>query len=259
MSKPLIVETDDRGVVTLTLDRPRQHNALDAALIAALLAACEDIDKDASVRVVVLTGAGKSFCAGADLKYMQDMVNADAAANREDANRLARMLNTLYGLGRPTIARVNGAAFGGGVGLIACCDYAIAASDVSLALSESRLGLVPATISPYVINAIGPRRAKQYFMNSAKMDAAEAQRIGLVDRSAEPTGLDEAVDELARQLLACGPLAITECKRLVHHLVPIREEAMEYTSELIARIRTSAEGQEGMLAFLEKRKPRWQL
>jgi methylglutaconyl-CoA hydratase len=248
-------------VASLVLDRAPVHNAFDDALIAELTAALESLDADPAVRVVVLTGAGSTFSAGADLNWMRRMAMADEATNRADALGLARLMRTLNFLGKPTIARVNGAAYGGGVGLIACCDLAIGVDAAKFALSEVKLGLVPAVISPYVVAAIGARHARRYFASGEVFDAAEAHRIGLLHQVVPADELDAAVERAVHFLLKGGPIAQREAKRLALAMAGMTEAAMEVTdaenAALIARLRVSPEGQEGIGAFLEKRAARW--
>lgn len=247
------------GVTTVMLDRPEVHNALDEALIAELTGTLELIDQDTATRVVVLTGAGKSFCSGADLSWMLAMARFDADANRADAMRLATLLRTLDGLSKPTVARVNGAAFGGAVGLVACCDIAISVDLAKFSLSEVRLGLAPATIAPYVVGAIGVREARRWMLTAEPFDAATARRIGLVHEVVSVGALDGAVNAQVTALHKGGPNAQTAAKRLVERFDPQRvdDAVARETADLIAELRVSAEGQEGLKAFLEKRKPNW--
>jgi methylglutaconyl-CoA hydratase len=240
------------AVVRLRLDRPGLHNAFDANLIETLTAALVAVGKDKAVRVVVLEGAGPSFSAGADLNWMHSMIAASQEQNRVDALALAQ-------LPHPTIARVQGAAFGGGVGLIACCDIAIGSDDATFGLTESKLGLLPAVISPYVIAAIGARQARRWFATAELFDAAEAQRIGLLHAVVPADGLDAAVKRQVDLLLKAGPLAASHAKLLVRRVdsEPDRDKLDRDNADLIARLRVSPEGQEGLAAFLEKRKPGW--
>ena len=247
---------NDAGVVRVALARPDVRNAFDDVLIAELTATLESLDRDAEVRVVVLTGSGTSFSAGADMGWMRRMAQASAEENRADALRLAKLMRTLDGLSKPTIARVNGAAFGGGVGLVACCDIAVALETASFALSEVKLGLVPAVISPYVIAAIGARQARRWFQTGEVIKAGEAQRIGLVHDLASPHSLESAVQHQCDLLLKTGPAAVKEAKALVRRMAPMAD-ADAANADLIARLRVSSEGQEGLTAFLEKRKPSW--
>lgn len=248
-------------VASLVLDRAQVHNAFDDALIADLTAALEALDADVDVRVVVLTGAGSTFSAGADLNWMQRMAAADEATNRDDALGLARLMRTLNFLGKPTIARVNGAAYGGGVGLVACCDLAIGVAQAKFALSEVKLGLVPAVISPYVVAAIGARHARRYFVSGEVFDAAEAHRIGLLHQLVGSDDLDAAVERAVHFLLKGGPIAQREAKRLALAMAGATPESAAATdadnAALIARLRVSPEGQEGIGAFLGKRAARW--
>jgi len=249
------------GVLTLTLDRPQVHNAFDAALISGLTDTLQALGNDANARVLVLTGAGASFSAGADLNWMQGMMNASAADNERDALQLARLLRTLNYLPLPTIARINGAALGGGLGLVACCDIAVADETARFGLTETRLGLAPAIISPYVFRKIGEAAARRYFLSAERFDSQAALRLGLVHQLATKDTLDERGAQLAGALIRGGPRAVRESKRLVFHAAAHDEDRQleldRHTARLIARMRTSEEGQEGMRAFLDKRPPGW--
>ncbi|WP_306581404.1 enoyl-CoA hydratase-related protein [Dokdonella sp.] len=249
------------GITTLTLNRAQVHNAFDDTLIAELTAALLDCDRDAGVRAVVLTGAGASFSAGADLNWMRGMVDASEQANREDSLRLAALMRTLNFLSKPTIARVNGSAYGGGVGLVACCDIAIGVDGAKFALSEVKLGLVPAVISPYVIAAIGQRQARRLFINGEVFDAVTAARIGLLHECVAPDQLDAAVERSLHFLAKGGPLAQHEAKQLALRTGGMTIESCERcdrdNAALIARLRVSAEGQQGLAAFLDKSAPPW--
>ena len=250
----------DGGVARLILARPEKHNAFDDAVIADFTAALERVATDSAVRVVVIAGEGKSFSAGADLDWMRRMADYGEADNLADARALAVMLRTLNELPKPTIARVQGATFGGGVGLVACCDIAVASKAAIFCLSEARLGLTPSTISPYVVAAMGANEARRYFLTAERFDAAAAERIGLVHLVAAPERLDHAVDDLVAALLQNGPMAIAECKQLIRRVAsgPVDAAMIEDTAQHIARVRASAEGKEGVRAFLEKRPPAWQ-
>ena len=249
----------DGPVARLRMTRPQVHNAFDAELIGELTGALEQVAVDANVRVLVLEGEGASFSAGADLNWMRGMATASEEANRIDSLALARLMRTLDELPKPTIARVQGAAFGGGVGLVACCDIAIAAESAKFGLTESKLGLLPAVISPYVIAAIGPRQARRYFATAEIFEAAEALRIGLLHQVVDADALDAAVQAQVSLLLKAGPVAAASAKQLVRavcaHADGNRHDADN--AALIARLRVSAEGQEGLSAFLDKRKPHW--
>lgn len=248
------------GIAILTMNRPDVHNAFDDALIADMTTALRDLDADASVRMVVLSANGKSFCAGADLNWMRRMAGYTVAENLQDALALSGLMRTLNSLSKPTIARVHGPAYGGGVGLVACCDIAVASHDAAFSLSEVKLGLIPAVISPYVIAAIGERMARRYFLTGERFDAAEAFRIGLVQELVvDDASLDEAINQIVGALLTAGPAATGEAKKLIAAVVNrrVNETLVRDTAKRIARVRVSAEGREGIMAFLEKRKPAW--
>ncbi len=249
----------DGPVARLRLNRPELHNAFDATLIATLTSCLQALAEDASVRVVVLEGAGASFSAGADLHWMRGMAAASESVNREDALALARLMRLLDILPKPTIARVHGAAFGGGVGLIACCDIAIGASVAKFGLTESKLGLLPAVISPYVIAAIGARQARRWFATAEMFDAVEARRIGLLHQVVEADQLDAAVQQQIELLLKAGPVAVAMAKTLVRRIANDGDAGTidAANADLIAKLRVSTEGQEGLSAFLDKRKPAW--
>ena len=255
---PFVLERTG-AIARLRLDRPALHNAFDAGLILALTAALEQLATDADVRVVVLEGSGASFSAGADLNWMRGMASASEAENREDALALARLMRTLDELPKPTIARVHGAAFGGGVGLVACCDIAIGVPTAKFGLTESKLGLLPAVISPYVIAAIGTREARRWFATAEIFDAATALRIGLLHEVVEAEALDAAIERQITLLLKAGPQAAAGAKRLVARIASTtdRDSADSDNADLIARLRVSPEGQEGLSAFLDKRAPGW--
>jgi len=258
MSEPLLLHREG-AVARLRLNRPELHNAFDAGLIAGLTAALEAAGRDPGVRVVVLEGTGASFSAGADLQWMRGMAAASEQDNRDDALRLARLMRTLDELPKPTIARVHGAAFGGGVGLVACCDIAIGVPEAKFGLTESRLGLLPAVISPYVVASIGARQARRWFATAEIFDAREALRIGLLHDVVEADALDAAVQRQVDLLLKAGPLAAASAKALVRRIVAGGDAATldAANADLIAALRVSPEGQEGLAAFLEKRKPAW--
>lgn len=261
MTSNVMLETDARGVATLTLNRPELHNAFDAALVARLTELLVEIKSRRDIRVVVLTGAGRSFSAGADVNWMRAMAGCSEEENIEDALHLADLMSLLDTLPLPTIARVNGHAYGGGVGLIACCDIAIASNEARFALSEVRLGLVPAVISPYVIAAIGPRNARRLFLSAEAMNAKLARRVGLVHEIAKPNKLDAAIDDQVEMLLRGGPCALRESKELVFTVegggISADHALKRRTAQIIAQLRVSAEGQEGLAAFLQKRPPAW--
>ena len=252
---------DARGVVTLTLDRPEARTALSAALVTQLTAALEALADDGAVRAIVLTGAGDAFCAGADIGEMRAAGAASPEQNEADSRRFATMLERLERQPQPTLALVNGAAIGGAIGLIAACDIALAATGARFALSEVRLGLVPAMISPYVLRAIGPREARRWFLSGETMDSATALRIGLLHEAVDPGALAAAADRLLAALLAGAPGAQAEIKRLIRHASgrsDAGDDAMlDETARWIARVRAGHEAREGLSAFLERRKPGW--
>jgi len=256
----LKLDCDDRGVARITMDRPEVHNAFNQAFIAALTAMLEQVGADPAVRAVVLAASGKSFSAGADLNWMQAMAGYDEAQNLADAEGLARLMRTLDRLPKPVIGRVQGPAFGGGVGLVACCDIAVGAVSASFALSEVKLGLIPAVISPYVTAAIGERQARRYFLTAERFDAAEALRIGLLHQVVPDQELDAAVAALVAALAGNGPAAVAAAKDLIFAVGrrPTDAAVVAETARRIARIRASAEGREGIAAFLERRKAGWQ-
>lgn len=247
------------AIALITLARPEVHNAFDERLIAELKRALRAAEADDNVRAVVLLGAGQSFCAGADLNWMRKMAGFSKAQNLADAEALGAMLATLAALRKPTIARVHGAAFGGGVGLVACCDIAVAAHDASFAFSEVRLGLVPATIGPYVVEAIGARAARRLFLTGERFTAAEAYRIGLVHEIVPVPELDARINELLGFLVSAGPRAQAEVKALVRAVAqrPIDDRVVADTARRIARVRATPEGREGVAAFLTKRRAAW--
>jgi methylglutaconyl-CoA hydratase len=262
---PVLLTCDARGVATLTLNRPDKRNAFDASLVAQLHQAIDSVAKDQAVRIVVLTGAGGHFCAGADLEHMRRQGTMSEAENYQDALNLALCLQALDALPMPVIARVNGSAYGGAIGLIACADIAVGIAPAKFALTEARLGIAPATISPYVIAAIGARQARYWFLSAATLDTQAAHRIGLLHHVAEESQLDAVVEAQLELLLRCGPAAQRASKQLVkdvidwQHLPPnvYGEQIPVNTAKLLARLRSSTEGKEGLAAFLANRKPYW--
>jgi methylglutaconyl-CoA hydratase len=254
----LLVDKRD-GIGRVTLNRPDVRNAFDDALIASLTQAFTELNRDAGVKVVVLAGNGPAFCAGADLNWMKRMAGYGYDENLRDARGLAEMLATLDGLDKPTIARVHGPAFAGGTGLVAACDIAVGTPDAKFCFSEAKLGLSPATISPYVMRAIGARAASRYFLTAEVFDAPEALRIGLLSALVPAAELDATVEALLQHLLAGGSEAHARIKDLIRQVTgrPIDDALTSDTARRIAEIRASAEGKEGIAAFLEKRKPKW--
>lgn len=248
------------GVEVVTINRPDRRNAFNAELISALRETFETLRGAEGVRVVLIRGAGEVFCAGADLEWMRDAAGYSEAENREDAFEMAQMLKALWDLPALTVAMVQGGAFGGGAGLAAACDVAIATADAKFSFSEVRLGLIAATISPYVVAAVGPRAARTLFATGKVFDAAYAERAGLITEVVDDVqALSAAAERVIDEAMACGPEAVAASKRLVSDVVGrhIDRALMEETAKRIARVRVSPEGQEGVRAFLERRKPAW--
>jgi len=252
-AQALLVEKGARGVCTLTLNRPERRNALDGLLTQRLIEELRALQRDRAVRVVILTAAGSVFCGGADLEGMGD--NPRGRAIRGAALLLAELMHGLACLDKPVIARVNGSAYGGGVGLIACCDIAVAQASASFVFSEARLGIAPVVIAPYVIQAIGQRQAKRYFLSGEPISSVEAERIGLVHRVVEEADLDETVAQQAAYVLRGGTVALRECKTLAGQW-PNEEQRAQAAAQL-AKLCQGSEGREGIAAFREKRKPQW--
>ncbi len=254
----LKTEIDGRGVATLTLDRPEKHNALSGELIAALTEATQRLGKDPAVRVVVLTGAGESFCAGADLGWMKAQVEADGPTRAREAKALALMLNALNTLPKPLIARVNGQAYGGGIGMMAVADVAVGADTAQFALTETRLGLIPATIGPYVITRMGEAMARRVFFSSRRFGADEAVRLGLLACAVPASELDAATEAEVAPYLSCAPGAVAEAKALVRKLGPrIDDAVIAETIEALVRRWESLEAAEGIRAFFARERPGW--
>jgi methylglutaconyl-CoA hydratase len=251
----------ERGISTVTLNRPDVRNAFNDEVIAELTAVFLEIAKRDEVRCVVLAGNGPAFCAGADLNWMKRMAGYTREENIADASGLARMLEVIYRCPKPTIARVHGDTYAGGTGLVAACDIAVAAETAFFCLSEVKLGLIPATISPYVLRAMGPRAGHRYFLTAERFSAAEALRIGFVHEVVAAEALDARVAEIANALVQAGPEAVKACKKLLHDVAghDITAGLVRRTVEGIADIRASDEGREGVQSFLGKRKPNWLL
>ncbi|HEY0822190.1 MAG TPA: enoyl-CoA hydratase/isomerase family protein [Ramlibacter sp.] len=249
----------DRGIETVTLDRPEVRNAFNDEVIAELTAVFAELARRDEVRCVVLAGNGPAFCAGADLNWMKRMAGYTREENLEDASRLARMLEVIFHCPKPTIARVQGDVYAGGTGLVAACDMAVSVDTAQYCLSEVRLGLIPATISPYVIRAMGTRAAHRYFLTAERFSAAEALRIGFVHEVVKAQELDAKTAEIAQALVNAGPEAVKACKKLLHDVAghEITAGLVRRTVEGIADIRASDEGREGIQSFLGKRKPNW--
>jgi methylglutaconyl-CoA hydratase len=254
----LLLETDARGVATLTLNRPERHNALDGTMISELRQAADLLAADGGVRVVVLTGAGASFCAGGDLNWMRRQMAADRDERMAQARRLAEMLGALNSLHKPLIGKAQGAAYGGGVGLLCVCDVALAADTARFGLTETKLGLIPATIGPYVVARLGEAMARRVFMSARIFDAAEAMALGIVARIVAPGELDAAVEAEVLPYLAAAPGAIGAAKALVRRLGPrIDAAVIEASACALADAWETEEAREGVAAFFDKRKPRW--
>lgn len=253
-------DLDATGIARITLNRPDRHNAFDDRMIADLHAAFEHCAASDTVRAVLLAGHGRSFSAGADLAWMQRMADYDYGHNLDDARALALMLSTLKTLPQPTVARIQGNAFGGAVGLISCCDIAIASSATRFGLTETRIGLIPATIGPHVVEAIGARWARRLFLSAERFDSALATRINLIHEACDASELDARIEAVLHGLLQNGPEAMREAKVLLREIQgrPLDRELIDDTSARIAHLRVSEEGQEGLQAFLQKRPPAWQ-
>ncbi len=255
----VLIDIDRRGVASVTVNRPDVHNAFDDALIASLTGHLKLLDSNENVRAVVIRGAGKSFSAGADLNWMKRTTEYSFEQNLADAEALADMLWTLNRLSKPTVAMVQGAAYGGGVGLAAACDIVIASEIASFRLSEARLGIMASVISPYIMAAIGESQARRYTLTAQSFDASDARRIGLVHDVVAPDVLESRVDDILSMLLENGPAAMTAIKGQIFALQgrPFDRDVVRETAEGIARIRASDEGREGISAFLDRRKPNW--
>ena len=251
--------TVDGGIARITLTQPEVRNAFSDEAIAEITAAFRKVGEQADVRAVVLAAEGPAFCAGANLNWMRRMADYSRDENRVDAGLLAEMLRVIYECPKPTIARVQGDVYAGGMGLVACCDMAVAVDTAGFCLSEVKIGLIPATISPYVIRAMGARASHRYFLTGERFSAQEAHRIGYVHEVVDAEQLDAVVDGWLKHLLSAGPAAVRACKRLVLDVAEreINEQLIAATVEQIANIRASGEGKEGVQAFLNKRKPSW--
>ena len=246
------------GVVRIAMNRPDVHNAFNEALLKELTEEVKDAGSDPDVRVIVLTGNGKSFCAGADLNWMKSVLSYTVEQNKKDAGLVVDLLDTIDNCPKPVVGRINGAAIGGGVGLVAVCDIAVASTDARFAFGEAKLGIIPAMISPYVLRKVTSASAREFFLTGERFDAQVAKEIGLINNFVPPDKLDEAVNAKVTLLLTSGPNAVAEAKKLLRTVPTVEADRMkDYTTQLIAELRASPEGQEGMKAFLEKRKPKW--
>ncbi len=261
MFQTIKTETNKRGVHRITLNRPDVHNAFNATMIEELISAFTLAGQDAAVQIIVLQSEGKSFSAGADINWMQSMVDASQEQNREDSQVLARLMRTINFCPKPVVARVQGLALGGGVGLLSCCDIVVASPAAKFGLTEAKLGLVPAVISPYVVDAIGSRHARHYFLTAELFDSQRAYELGLVSVLTGEDTLDDAVEKTIARILRTGPNARAISKKLVMSVVgrsiPQQKKLDEYTTQVIAAVRVSPEGQQGLKAFLNKQEPDW--
>ncbi len=253
-----IVYKKENRVAEIILNRPKVHNAFNSTMISEMLDVLREIKKDSKIRVIVLTGKGKSFCAGADLNWMKEIINYSFDQNLKESLEIAELLYTLYSIPKPTIAQVNGTAIGGGVGFLSACDIVLAASTARFGLSEVKIGLIPAAISPYVVRRIGESKAREYFLTGERIAAEKAEKLGLVNHVYSLKNLEKETKNTVKRLLSSGPNAIANCKELLFKVPQISlTETKEFTARMIANLRISDEGQEGMAAFLEKRKPKW--
>ncbi len=251
----LTIDIDSRGVCTLALNIPEKHNAFNDKVIAALRTALDELEQDRRVRILVLTGNGQTFSSGADLEWMKAAANRDEATNQNDSEALAQLMRALYEYNKPTVARINGGAYGGALGLIACCDIAIATRSAQFAFTEVRFGLVPAVIAPYILKAIGERHTRSLFLTAERFSSSFAAAINFIHQVADDDALDSAVNQVTERLLKAGPHSMRACKQLIRSLTT--EANAESSAKLIAQLRASKEGQEGMAAFFEKRNPSW--
>lgn len=255
-----VLDLERRGAVAhVWLNRPEARNAMNDAMARELPRLFQSLQKDPSVRVVVLSGRGSAFCSGADLGKMEKAGRATGVKNRADALKSAKFFNALYLIPKPTIARVHGPAFAGGMGLVCACDVVVGSEDAMFCLPETRIGLVPAMISPYVVRAMGANVARRYVLSGERFSAQEAKAMGLVHELVPAAELDATVERIAQAFVACAPNALAEAKKLLRNVVgaPITPQLISYTAGVIARCRSSAEAREGIAAFREKRKPRW--
>lgn len=257
-SHPCVISKVERNIATITLNRPEVHNAFDDVMILELIKTFNEISKDKTTRIVVLTSSGSTFSAGADVNWMKRMKSYTYEENLKDAGQLANLMHIIYTLLKPTIARIQGPVYGGGIGLVAVCDFAIAVDTAHFRLSEVALGLSPATISPYLIKRMGERVCRELFLTADKISAEVAQKYGLVNQVVPPDKLDQAIQDMVNKLLANSPKALASCKELLHKVPEMSlEEAKSFTVKMLASLRIGDEAQEGLSAFLEKRKPSW--
>lgn len=259
MEDAVLLKVSPQGIATISLNRGELHNALDDRMVELLTATLQTLAEDASVRVVVLTGAGISFSAGHDSAWLRKLTEFDETRQRRDAQKLSILLETLDHLPKPTIARVQGSAFGIGAALVACCDVSISVSEALFCFSDVKLGIIPALAAPYIMRAIGPRAARRYFVTAERINAGKARRLGLIHQTVENDELDDAVEHMCRQLLLNGPHAMVAAKQLIRDIEhrDIAPAVIDLTIDRMVALRRSEEGQEGVKAFLEMRKPGW--
>lgn len=258
MNYQTLVITKKDDIVTVTMNRPDVHNAMNDVLMKELTDCFKHLSKDDSLSSIILTGNGKSFCAGADLLWMKRMVNFSEEENKKDSRLLLDMYETIYSCPKPVIGRVNGHAFGGGIGLLAVCDVTITVPETKFAFTEVKLGIIPAVISTFVAPRMSPADMRRFFITGERFDSSVAQTIGLIDLVVPADVLDTTVDSCAEQIRSSGPYAVKEVKQLIDNLLQMdNQEYKEFTVEKISELRVSQEGQEGITAFLEKRKPNW--
>jgi methylglutaconyl-CoA hydratase len=258
MKYETIVFSKDGKIARIFFDRPTVHNSFNSTMIKELDYVFEKVKADKSIRVVVLSGKGKSFCSGADIKWLREIVDFSFEQNLKESLQLAEVLHKIYTLPKATVAMINGAAIGGGIGFLSVCDISVASEDAKFGLSEVKIGLVPAAISPYVVRRIGEGKAREYFLTGKRISAQKALEIGLINEVVPLKRLKKTVDDTANLLLSSGPEAIAACKELIHKVPEMNfDKVKKYTARMIANLRISEEGQEGMASFLEKRKPKW--
>jgi methylglutaconyl-CoA hydratase len=258
MTYETILFSKEGEIARVFFNRPEVHNSFNSTMIKEVEAVFEKVKADKSIRVVVLSGKGKSFCAGADINWLREIINYSFEQNLKESLQLAEVLYKIYMLPKATVAMVNGTAIGGGNGFLSACDIAVASEEAKFGLSEVKIGLVPAAISPYVIRRIGQSKAREYFLTGKRISARKALEIGLISEVVPHDKLRKTVDGIANLLLSSGPGAIAACKELIHRVPEMSfDEVKEYTARVIANLRVSEEGQEGMASFLEKRKPKW--
>ncbi|MCZ6803037.1 MAG: enoyl-CoA hydratase-related protein [Proteobacteria bacterium] len=258
MTRPVTIALDKNGVATVTLSQPKKHNVLNETSITALGAALDELESDANVRIVILAAQGPTFCSGLDLRWVHSLSDSDEATRNKAMNHIGELLYRLYALAKPCIARVQGPAFGGGIGLLCCCDFVIATEDVHFTFSEAKLGITPAIISPYVIRAMGARHTLQYFLSTEKISAEQALQLGLVDQLVTTAMLETAVAEKVQALLQGAPDCLAKCKQLVDRLEPIDEQSRKWTTEMTANSIAGEEGRQGIKAFIKRSLPDWQ-